>query len=65
MYSVRPGLTGLAQINGRDLVTTEEKVSWDVKYLKEYGFVSDLKIFLSTIPKILSHADVAEGSKKD
>lgn len=65
VYSVRPGLTGLAQINGRDLVTTEEKVSWDVKYLKEYGFFSDLKIFLLTIPKILSHADVSEGSKKD
>lgn len=50
VYSVRPGLTGFAQINGRDLVTTEQKVYWDVKYLKEYGFLTDVKILLGTIP---------------
>ena len=65
VYSVRPGLTGLAQINGRDLVTTEQKVYWDVKYLKEYGFLSDVMIVLETIPKILSHADVVEGASKN
>ena len=64
VYSVRPGLTGLAQINGRDLVTTEQKVYWDVKYLEGYGFLSDLKIVLGTIPKILRHADVVEGAGK-
>ena len=61
VYSVRPGLTGMAQIHGRDLVTTEEKVYWDVKYLCEFGCWSDLKIVFGTIPKILSHADVVEG----
>lgn len=65
VYSVRPGLTGLAQINGRDLVTTEQKVYWDIKYLQEYGFLSDMKIVLGTIPKILSHADVVEGVRKN
>lgn len=65
VYSVRPGLTGFAQINGRDLVTTEQKVYWDVKYLKEYGFLTDVKILLGTIPKILSHADVVEGARKN
>lgn len=62
VYSVRPGLTGFAQINGRDLVTTKQKVYWDVKYLQEYGFLTDVKILLGTIPKILSHADVVEGA---
>lgn len=65
VYSVRPGLTGFAQINGRDLVTTEQKVYWDVKYLQEYGFLTDVKILLGTIPKILSHADVVEGAGKN
>lgn len=65
VYFVRPGLTGMAQIHGRDLVTTEEKVYWDVKYLHEYGCLSDLKIILGTIPKILSHADVVEGALKN
>lgn len=64
VYSVRPGLTGFAQINGRDLVTTEQKVYWDVKYLEEYGFLTDLKIILGTIPKILCHTDVVDGAAK-
>ena len=62
VYDVRPGLTGLAQINGRDLITTEQKVYWDVKYMAEYGFMTDLKIVLGTIPKILGHKDVVEGA---
>lgn len=65
VYSVRPGLTGFAQINGRDLVTTEQKVYWDVKYLQEYGLSTDIKIVLGTIPKILSHSDVVEGARKN
>lgn len=62
VYNVRPGLTGMAQINGRDLVTTEQKVYWDVKYLQEFGLLTDAKIVLGTIPKILSHADVVDGA---
>ena len=63
VYAVRPGLTGMAQINGRDLVTTEQKVYWDVKYLHEFGFRTDARIVLGTIPKILSHADVVDGGR--
>ena len=57
VYDVRPGLTGW------DLVTTEQKVYWDVKYLHEFGFLTDVQIVLGTIPKILSHADVVDGGK--
>lgn len=61
VYNIRPGVTGLAQINGRDLVSAAEKVRWDVKYLEKFGFMTDVKILLGTIPKIFSGAGVAEG----
>ena len=63
VYRIRPGVTGLAQINGRDLVTPAEKVRWDVKYLHEFGPMMDLKILLNTLPKIADGHDVVEGSK--
>lgn len=52
VYSLRPGLTGLAQINGRDLVSPEEKVRWDVRYLEQCSLWTDLKILLATVPKV-------------
>lgn len=60
VYAVRPGITGLAQINGRDAVSAEDKVRYDVKYLESFGFFADLKIILMTIPRILSAHGVAE-----
>lgn len=61
VYHVRPGVTGLAQINGRDTVMPAEKVRWDVKYLEKFGFVFDVKILLATIPKIFGGEGVVEG----
>lgn len=63
VYSVRPGVTGLAQINGRDLVSPADKVRWDVRYLQDFGFLLDLKILLGTIPKIFGGEGVVEGYK--
>lgn len=63
VYNIRPGVTGLAQINGRDLVTPEEKVRWDVKYLHEFGPMMDIRILLATLPKIADGHDVVEGAK--
>lgn len=65
VYSVRPGVTGLAQIHGRDLVSPADKVRWDVKYLQELGFGTDLKILLMTIPKIFGGEGVVEGGRAD
>lgn len=66
VYTTRPGITGLAQINGRDLVTAEEKIRWDVQYMQNFGFKSDLKILLTTVPKVLSREGVkCEGKKQD
>ncbi len=61
VYSVRPGITGLAQIHGRDLVSPADKVRWDVKYLQNFGLRQDLCIFLMTIPKVFCREGVVEG----
>lgn len=58
VYQTRPGITGLAQINGRNNVSTSGKVRWEVKYLENYGFKEDFSILFSTIPKILLGTDV-------
>lgn len=63
VYKIRPGLTGLAQIHGRDMVTPADKVRWDVQYLERFGFMTDMKIILSTIPKLFGGNGFAEGYK--
>ena len=50
-HDVRPGLSGLAQINGRNAVTWEEKFSWDLKYVGDITFLGDIKIILLTVKK--------------
>lgn len=62
VYSVRPGLTGLAQINGRDLLLPEEKVCYDAIYLEKFGFWQDVSIILGTLPGVLSGEGIIEGS---
>ena len=61
VYSVRPGLTGLAQINGRDTVSPAAQVRWDVKYMERFGFLTDIKILLATIPRIFGGTGIVEG----
>ena len=61
VYDIRPGITGLAQINGRDKILPVEKLHWDVRYLREFSFWSDLKIVLITIPSVLLKKDIKEG----
>lgn len=58
VYQTRPGITGLAQINGRNNISVSTKVRWEVKYLENYGFKEDFCILFSTIPKILLGTDV-------
>ena len=47
--SVRPGLSGLAQINGRNGITWEEKINYDLEYIKNITFIGDIKIILLTV----------------
>lgn len=51
--SVLPGITGLAQINGRSSIPFPEIVEWDLKYIEEASLLLDLKIFLRTIPVVI------------
>lgn len=50
-HDVRPGLSGLAQVHGRNCVTWEEKFAWDLKYVEQITFLGDLKIILETVKK--------------
>ncbi len=58
---VRPGLTGWAQINGRDELPIEVKAAYDREYVEEMSFLFDVKCFLGTIGKVLKHEGVVEG----
>ena len=62
VYALRPGISGYAQIHGRDLISDEEKASYDKYYLDNFSFKTDLKIVLGTIPKVLGEEDIHEGS---
>ena len=52
-YSVRPGLTGLAQVNGNTFLTWEERTAYDVEYVRNQSLLLDFKILLRTIRVIL------------
>lgn len=58
---VTPGLTGWAQINGRDELEIPVKAKLDGEYVTNYGFVMDLKCFFGTITSVLKHDGVVEG----
>ena len=58
---VRPGLTGWAQINGRDELEISEKARLDGEYVHNLSFIFDCKCFFGTIFKVLRHEGVVEG----
>lgn len=62
-HDVKPGITGLAQVNGRNALTWKEKFRLDVRYVEEASFLLDLRILFSTIVKILRGADVDPGGE--
>ena len=65
-HNVRPGLTGLAQVNGRNNITWEEKFDWDLKYIKKITLWADLAVIFKTVLKVLKRSDVErEGTVSD
>ncbi len=64
VYSVRPGMTGLAQINGRDNLTDEEKAEFDRQYVEKHTIMLDIKIMFRTVFAVLTGRDVVEGRDK-
>lgn len=61
-HCVRPGLTGMAQVNGRNNISWEDKFEYDLIYLKRIGFKLDINILIKTIKKVLKKEDItSEG----
>ena len=61
-HDVRPGLTGLAQVNGRNAVSWEKRFELDLEYSRNLTFFQDIKIILGTIKTVLSHDGVQLNS---
>ena len=59
-HAIRPGLTGLAQVRGRNYLMWDERIALDVEYAKKITLLGDLKIILLTIVKVIKRSDVAE-----
>ncbi|MEI6577970.1 MAG: sugar transferase [Eubacteriales bacterium] len=64
VYKVRPGMTGWAQINGRDSLTDEEKAKYDKEYVEKHNLLFDAKILFKTFSTVLKGEDIVEGSEK-
>ena len=65
VYQLRPGMTGWAQVNGRDFVEDEEKVKFDQEYFEKVGVKIDLQILWLTVKKVVTKADIEEGKSRE
>lgn len=61
-HDVRPGLTGLAQVNGRNAITWEEKFAYDVRYVQSVSFLQDVGILALTVKKVMQREGISSGS---
>lgn len=61
IHHIKPGLTGWAQVNGRDENNDEEKVKWDTDYLENFSFSFDVNCILKTILAVFKRKGVIEG----
>ena len=62
-HDVRPGLSGLAQVNGRNAITWEQKFKYDVEYVKNVTFLGDVKIILTTISKAIKREGISQAGE--
>lgn len=61
VYSVRPGITGWAQVNGRDFISDEQKAKLDKEYVENRTLLMDIKIMFRTVWVVLVGKDIADG----
>ena len=61
-HEVRPGLTGLAQVHGRNAASWSDKFKWDVRYVDKITFAGDLKILLDTVRTVLKREGITDGT---
>ena len=65
VYSVRPGITGLAQVNGRDNISILEKALFDKEYIDKQSLSLDIKILLKTVLVVLKRENISEGGEPE
>ena len=58
-HDVRPGFTGLAQVNGRNSISWQEKFEWDVRYVEKVSFLMDLRIIAKTVKVVLKRDGIS------
>lgn len=58
-HDVRPGLTGLAQVNGRNAITWEKRFEYDVEYVNKLSFALDVRIFMKTVGAVLKREGIS------
>ena len=59
-HSVKGGLTGLAQVNGRNAISWEKRFAYDIQYVDHITFLGDVKIIFKTIEKVMKRSDIGE-----
>ncbi len=62
-HDVRPGLSGWAQVNGRNTLTWEEKFKFDLEYVDKCSFAFDIKTIIKTVGKFIKRSDILVGSE--
>jgi lipopolysaccharide/colanic/teichoic acid biosynthesis glycosyltransferase len=62
-HQILPGLTGLAQINGRNTLTWEEKFAYDITYVENITLWNDIKIIFKTVQKVFKRSDILVGKE--
>lgn len=60
-HTAKPGLTGLAQVNGRNAIKWEEKLDWDLKYIENVTFKQDLTIAIETVAAVFKRKGITDG----
>lgn len=63
-HSVRPGLSGLAQVNGRNSISWDKKFQYDVEYVNKCSFFLDVKIVLLTFKKVFIREGIGQGEER-
>ncbi len=63
-HSVRPGLTGWAQVNGRNRISWDEKFKLDIEYVEKMSFLFDMKVLVLTLYKVIKRSDIIQDNQK-
>ena len=63
-HDVRPGLTGLAQVNGRNALSWEKKFQYDIQYIENLSFVGDIAIIWKTVLKVFKREGINQGAQR-